>query len=184
MPTDREKEFKSGLDAQGPLATWQAHTVQRRETVERIAAAYGMTAAALREVNGLGPRAQVRPGQALLVQKRGEGDVQLRFASFSPPSDAGLFITSPSPSSYQVRRGDTLGSIARQFRMSPAELRSLNRLKSQQVAVGQQLQVHTSAPQMVKVKAAGTSATTGRAGRPAPVRSTSARPVVKARTKR
>ncbi len=162
VPADREAAFKSGLDAPGPLATWQAHTVRRRETVERIAAEYGMTAAAVREVNGLGPRAQPHAGQGLLVQKRGEGDVALRFASFTPPTDAGLYITSPNPT-VQVKRGDTLASIARQHGMAPAELKRINGLKSTQVSVGEQLQVRAPAPRMVKVKAAAATSAGHRA---------------------
>ncbi len=142
VPTDRAADFRTGLDSHQPLATWQAHTVQRKETVERIAGRYGMTAAALREVNGIAPRAQVRPGQSVLVQKLGDGDVNLRFASFEPPREASPFANvSAAPTSYQVRRGDTLFSIARHLGVPIDQLRVANRLKGNQVAVGQHLSV-------------------------------------------
>ncbi len=162
VPADREQAFKNGLDAGGPLATWQAHTVRRRETIEHIAAEYGMTAAAVRQVNGLGPRAQAHPGQGLLVQKKGEGDVKLQFASFTPPTDAGLYITAPGRSSYRFRRGDTLASIARRHGMSTSELKSLNGLSSDRVAVGRVLEVRTPPPaaaKMMKVTAHPTART-------------------------
>ena len=48
VPADRAREFKDSLESHMPLATWQAHTVSRKESIEKIAASYGMTSAALR----------------------------------------------------------------------------------------------------------------------------------------
>lgn len=143
VPADRAEEFREGLESNVPLATWQAHTVRRKESIAKIAAHYGMTAAALRKVNGLGPKARVRPGQALLVQKKGASDTNLRFASFTPPADAGKFenVSEKSAGSYQVRRGDTLFSIARRFGVSAARLRSANQIRGTRVMAGQRLQV-------------------------------------------
>ena len=160
VPADRAREFKNSLESHMPLATWQAHTVSRKESIERIAARYGMTSAALREVNGLGPKARVRPGQALLVQKKGASDVNLRFASFTPPTDAGAFENVADTSSvYHVKRGDTLFSIARRVGVSADRLRSANRMKGNQVAIGQRLQVPRAAPMSSNGKGATTKAT-------------------------
>jgi membrane-bound lytic murein transglycosylase D len=149
VPADRANEFKNSLAKQGPLATWQAHTVQRKETIEKVAARYGMTVAAVREVNGLGPKARLRTGQGLLVQKAGPGDVNLQFASFNPPSDDGIFSASGSHSTYIVKRGDTLASIAHHTGQSVEQLRASNRLKGGNVAVGQKLVVASAAPNNV-----------------------------------
>lgn len=140
VPADRAREFRNGLEnSSTPLATWQAHVVKRKESVEQIARQYGMTAAALRDVNGLGPKTRVRPGQPLLVQKRGEGDVNLRFASFRQIEDT------PAPagtaSTYVVKRGDTLQSIAKRLDVTPDRLRAANKLRGTQVNVGQTLQI-------------------------------------------
>ncbi|MEO8936624.1 MAG: transglycosylase SLT domain-containing protein [Burkholderiaceae bacterium] len=147
VPANRESAFRNGLESEPPLATWQAHTVARKETVESIAARYGMTAAALREANGLGARGRVKQGQGLLVQKKGPGDVKLRFASFNPPTDGGVLLTTAiqaSPSTYQVKRGDTLVSISRATGVAIDHLRSLNHLRSTGVMVGQKLQLATN----------------------------------------
>ena len=156
VPADRAREFKNGLDSHVPLATWQAHIVTRKESIEKIAAFYGMTSAALREVNGLGPKARVRAGQALLVQKKGASDVNLRFASFTPPTDAGMFanVSDSAAATYQVKRGDTLYSIARHLGVSADLLRSTNKLKGAQVAIGQRLQVPRATAKSSNVKAA------------------------------
>ena len=161
VPADRAQQFRNGLEAQGPLATWQAHTVRRKETVEQIAAHYGMTAAALRDVNGLGPRARLRPGQGLLVQKQGEGDVALRFASFTPPSDLGLLDSSGGSSTYQVRKGDSVASIAHRFGMTSAELTSLNRLRGGRVVAGQSLRVRETPVRAVKTSSKSDATTDG-----------------------
>ena len=163
VPADRESEFKNGLDSQQPLATWQAHVVRPKETIERIATMYGMTAAAVREVNGLGVKAKVRPGQGLLVQKKGDGDVQLRFASFNPPEDAGGFVPiggALGPTSYVTQRGDTLASIARRFGASPERLRSTNRLKGRLTA-GTRLTIPSSAPVVTTVRTSVRAASIG-----------------------
>ena len=160
VPAAREHEFRNGLEDAGPLATWQAHTVARKESVESIAARYGMTAAALREVNGLGAKGRVRPGQGLLVQKKGPGDVNLRFASFNPPTDGGVLLTTSiqSPSVYHVKRGDTLASIARATGLSTEQLRAANHLKGHQVTVGQKLQLARATPTATTVKTRKVSA--------------------------
>ena len=163
VPMDRADGFRAGLaDHATPLATWQAHTVKRKETVDRIAAMYGMTTASLREANGLGAKGTVRPGQGLLVLKKGEGDVNLRFASFVPP-DAGAFapIGGALLSTYQARRGDTITSIAKKFGVSANDLRTTNRLKGNAVKVVQELKVPRAPLSVVKVSAR--SATTDKA---------------------
>ncbi len=141
VPATRENDFRNGLASEGPLATWQAHTVARKETVESIAAKYGMTAATLRGVNGIGAKVRVRPGQGLLVQKKGPGDVNLRFASFNPPTDGGVLLTTAIQSTpvYVVKRGDTLASIARATAVPMDRLRAVNHLKGNTVAAGQKL---------------------------------------------
>ena len=157
VPADREGAFRNGLESHESLATWQAHTVARKETLEKIAARYGMTVAALREVNGLGPKARVRVGQGLLVQKKGGGDVNLRFASFKPASDD-ADEPAAAARAYVVRRGDTLHSIAQRFRVSEDRLRAANRLKGSTVAVGSSLSI-PGAPAVKLKKVSATTST-------------------------
>ena len=45
------------------------------------------------------------------------------------------------PVTYRVKRGDTLFSIAQLFNTTVAKLRSLNRLRTSQIAVGDRLTV-------------------------------------------
>jgi LysM repeat protein len=45
---------------------------------------------------------------------------------------------------YQVKSGDTLGSIARLFRTSAASIQAWNRLRSTQIRAGERLTIYTA----------------------------------------
>ena len=150
VPAEKLGIFKANLETHTqPLATWQAHTAKRGERIESVAARYGMTTATLREVNGIGAKGRVRPGQTLLVQKLGGGESNIRLASFEAPVATSLTMANVSasasnaaePTSYVVKRGDTVYSIAKHFRTSVESLRARNGVKANNVTVGQRLVV-------------------------------------------
>lgn len=85
------------------------HTVTRGETLAGIAARYGTTAAALASANGIANPNRIYAGTRLSVPGAG---------------------TAASGSSYTVRSGDTLGSIASRAGSSIAELVTLNGIKN------------------------------------------------------
>ncbi len=62
----------------------------------------------------------------------------------SASSESAAEDRSLSPSSYTVRRGDTLGEIAEQFDVSTRELRQWNNLASSRIRVGQTLQLQST----------------------------------------
>lgn len=100
-------------------ATSSVHIVERGDALWEIARAYGMSLAALRDLNELrGDR--IYPGQELRV--RGER-------------------SAPRWGTHVVRRGDTLGEIARLHQMSVRELRRTNDLASTVIHPGQNLRV-------------------------------------------
>lgn len=68
LPVDKVSAFHTNLqNYDEPLVSWQAHTVQRGESPEKIAAKYGISVAALKQVNGIGGRNKFRTGLPLLV---------------------------------------------------------------------------------------------------------------------
>ena len=155
VPAEKLGIFKANLENHTqPLATWQAHALRRGERVESVAARYGMTVAALREVNGLGAKGRVRAGQTLLVQKLGGGEANIRLASFEAPVATSLAIANVAssgprpagPASYVVRQGDTAHSIAKRLGTSVESLRTSNRPKAMHVKVGQRLVVSSASP--------------------------------------
>lgn len=68
LPRDRVSQFREALkNYDEPLLTWQAHTIRRGETPDKIAKRYGTSVARLKEVNNLNSLRYFVPGRALLV---------------------------------------------------------------------------------------------------------------------
>jgi LysM repeat protein len=121
------------------LLSTGAHTVRPGETLRGIAAAHGTSVRALVQANGLADPDLIRIGQLLEVP------------------GAGARGAKATSSSYRVRSGDTLGTIASRHGTSVAALVQANRLSNPNlIRIGQVLQVPAS----------GSSAGGGRGVRP------------------
>ena len=100
-------------------------TVQPGDTLTRLAARYGLTVSQLAAANGLSWNSWLYAGQRLTIP-----------GSSQSPAPA------PSGSTYVVRRGDTLISIAARYGVSVSQLASLNGLYwNSWVYVGQRLSI-------------------------------------------
>ncbi len=88
LPTGKVQTFLANLEQheadEKPLSNWSTHTLKKGERLDRVAARFGMTAAHLKQINGIGARSHVRPGNSLLIP--GKGMKQL--PEFNPPQDA------------------------------------------------------------------------------------------------
>lgn len=72
LPTERVAVFKANLEAHDkPLTNWQAYTIKKGESLEGIAKQHGLTAARLKQVNGISGRMRIGPGHTLLVPAKG-----------------------------------------------------------------------------------------------------------------
>lgn len=100
------------------------HTVQRGETLSRIAAQYGVTVAQLLRVNNLRNANRIYAGQQLVI----------RPGSSSPGSHV-----------YVVKRGDTLLKIAGKNGVSVAAIQQANGLHGSIIYVGQRLKMPQNA---------------------------------------
>jgi membrane-bound lytic murein transglycosylase D len=138
LPIDKAEVFAAKLElTDQPLVSWQAYRMKGNETLAQVAARYGLSVDTLRAVNGIGPRARVPAGFALLVPAESPSDVTL--ASLSQT----VFTTVPQGRTvyYKVRKGDTLAGIARRYHVSVAEIRSANALPKNSVQAGQRLRI-------------------------------------------
>jgi membrane-bound lytic murein transglycosylase D len=99
--------------------TWVRHNVLRGQTLSGIAARYGTSVAAIKEFNNLRSSHLIREGSSLVipVPRGGSGSDHERWASV--PGEEGT---------YRVRRGDTLGGIARRHGVSLSTLCNWNGL--------------------------------------------------------
>lgn len=106
--------------ASEPIRT-SSIVVRRGDTLSRIAARSGTTVEALRQLNGL-------HGDHIVVGQR----LRLR--------DSAETATAAS-TTYRVRRGDTLWSIAQRFNVSMEAIRSLNGLRGSAIRAGDVLRI-------------------------------------------
>jgi lipoprotein NlpD len=105
-----------------------SYTVKKGDTLYSIAFNSGNDVPSLASLNGISPPYNIYPGQ------------QIRF-----DSSAGSQTVARSAGTYQVRRGDTLSSIGRQFGMSNQTLAQSNSLQAPYALhVGQVLNVQSA----------------------------------------
>ncbi|MBS2970188.1 LysM peptidoglycan-binding domain-containing protein [Metabacillus sp. KIGAM252] len=104
-----------------PAAAEETVTVQQGDTLSELANSHNMTVAQMMQVNGL-EGDLVFPGQSLKI---GDGITEVKGASI-----------------HTVESGETLSGIALKYKMSVAELKSLNSLQSDSIYAGQKLEVN------------------------------------------
>jgi membrane-bound lytic murein transglycosylase D len=85
LPIDKVDQFHANLENNGdPLVTWQAYTLQPRDTLRKVASKFNISVDRLRDVNSLYSRKRVRAGQILLVPFERERDVVALGERYSP----------------------------------------------------------------------------------------------------
>jgi len=119
---------------------FREHPVRRGETLSAIARKYGASVSDLARANKLNVRKPLQIGQTLLIPLSGVAP-----ATATPKT----ILAAARPSTYTVRRGDTLTKIADRFDVTVNNLKRWNNLTSAHLVVGQQLLV--SAPPMASL---------------------------------
>jgi membrane-bound lytic murein transglycosylase D len=142
LPYDKAELFAAKLAlTDQPMVTWQAYRFRAGETLQQVASRFNLPLETLRTVNGIGPRARVPAGHALLVPSQAPSD-----ATVASLQNA-VFTTVPSGRSFyhRVRKGETLGSIAARYRVSTQDLKGWNAGLAAKVAAGQRLRIVSDA---------------------------------------
>jgi membrane-bound lytic murein transglycosylase D len=101
------------------------YRVQRGDNLGSIARRYGVRIAELKQANGIGSRGLIRAGQQLKIPPRGQAARALKVAVREEASPAGSAVAHLL---HKVRPGQSLDSIARQYRTTIQALRQLNGL--------------------------------------------------------
>ena len=153
LPIDNAELFAAKLElTDQPLVSWQAYRVKAGETLPQVAVKYGMSVETLKAVNGLGSRARINEGHALLVPAQRpslEAVQSLQLAVFTAVPSGRTFY-------YTAARGDTLPRIAVRYGVTVQELKSWNSLPRDTLAVGQKLRVTSDvAPSVAKAGGKG-----------------------------
>jgi peptidoglycan lytic transglycosylase D len=137
------------------LASLRYYTVKRGDTLALIARKTHVGKADLADANDLRLTARVSAGQKLVVPHEATVLMAARTDRSAPPTEARSTVSGSGQlaqaaansnrvkSSYEVKRGDTLASIAALFKTTVASLRTWNpRLAGNRLTAGQRLTVY------------------------------------------
>jgi membrane-bound lytic murein transglycosylase D len=116
---DRKKLAARAMASAAP----GTHKVRRGDTIGAIAQRYRVSSKALMRANNIRNARRLRIGQTLLIPGRG-----------------GVTATASANGRYRVRRGDTVGAIARRHGVSTKSLMRANRIRNaRRLRIGQSL---------------------------------------------
>jgi LysM repeat protein len=139
---------------EAPAPATATHAVAKGDSLWSVARKYGITVDELAAANQLAKNAPLRIGQPLVVPAKA--------AAAKPAAD------SDAANTYEVKSGDTLGSIARRHGTTVAGLRAANNLSGDNLRVGQKLVIpgnaSVSSPSAAPTSTAPTPAAAPRAG--------------------
>jgi membrane-bound lytic murein transglycosylase D len=158
VPTGTAETVKARLEESSDvdLATLKFYTVRKGETLTMIARKLSVNRSDLAEANDLRISSRVSPGQKLMVPHETTVLMAARAQRSVPVAEArattkdAVVPAVQSASSdrvkvfYQVKRGDTLASIARVFQTTVASLQTWNRIPGTRIRPGQRLTIYTA----------------------------------------
>jgi membrane-bound lytic murein transglycosylase D len=150
------------------------HRIAPGESLSSVAAKYGITTAALAELNGMSPTAKLRAG-GMLVVPSAQAPTLAAAATSSPAARPAVEPEQPEGNVYIVRSGDSIYEIARKTGMKESEILRLNRLRNPNYIFEGQKLILAAAPSEPAQEASQPETPAAAASRPARRRST--RPV-------
>jgi len=145
LPWDNATVFRRNLEAftAGKFASWTAWTVPSTMSVPEAARRVGMTETDLRSVNTIPPRMLIKAGSVLIVPRAGstQQDVAEHVADNGQLNLAPENVTRKTL--VKAGKNDTVASIARRYRLSPAQVADWNNVgASAAFKAGQQIVVY------------------------------------------
>ncbi|MEY4747942.1 MAG: hypothetical protein RIQ60_156 [Pseudomonadota bacterium] len=158
LPYDNADEFDRNLaDWQGPLASWTAWRLPRTAKPAEAAKLAGIDEDTLRSVNHIPPRMSIKAGSVLLVPR---DDEQLKDVPGHVADNAQMLLQPDGPLLrrvvYRAGRSDSVASLARRYRVAPAQLAQWNQMGADgQFASGQQVVIYVPSA-TTRVARAGT----------------------------
>ncbi len=140
LPADKVDVFRANLEKhQNSLVSWKTYYPKKGDTLAKIANQHGMALSQLKQVNGIPQRSRRLPHLLVVPVSKQAGESFTRLPIMYAP---------PIPVSYRrvfhtVRRGETLASIARHYRVSADDLKRWNHVDKPRV--GQRLTIQVQA---------------------------------------
>lgn len=154
LPVDKAGIFRVNLERYDqPFVSWQTYTMKKGDSLRALAERFEIAEERLSQINGITPGRPARPGRTLLVPMV-EGSEASDLADtwdnpeFQSPADYyGTRIV------HRVRRGETLSTIARRYRVSIPALKEWNGIRGTMIRAGQRLVIYRDprSPQVSKM---------------------------------
>ena len=138
--TSRPTTTRSTPDT--PVASTKFYVVRKGDTLYSIANRYGITASALRNANNISGN-NISVGQRLTINASGTPTKRHVVLEEVPERVQKQVSKRPlaNKKTYNVRKGDTLFSIASSANMSVNQLKKLNGIRNNNLKVGQTLKL-------------------------------------------
>jgi membrane-bound lytic murein transglycosylase D len=175
LPANRLDTFNANFaawEATGqPLASWSTYTMKPSDTLASVSQRVGVAEQQLRDANRIPPRYRLAPGSTILVPR----DEMME--DIAATSLDARFALVPEASNlrkvtYRVRRGDTLQSVARRYRVSEKDVIVWNHLTGPTLFAGQRLELTVAVAPSGSVKRGkpgpSANATAAKSGKTAP----------------
>ncbi|MES3004233.1 MAG: transglycosylase SLT domain-containing protein [Pseudomonadota bacterium] len=145
LPWDNAKVFERNFDAYtaGQYASWTAWSTPSTMSVAEAAKRVGMSEADLRSVNTIPPRMLIKAGSVLIVPRSAkvQNDVTSHVAENGQLSLAPEAVTRKT--TVKAGKRDTVASVARRYRLSPAQVAEWNDVSATAAfKAGQQIVVY------------------------------------------
>jgi peptidoglycan DL-endopeptidase LytE len=127
----------------------QTYTVQKKDTLSRIAKKFNTTGSSIRKANGLDSdklkigRKLVIPSEKTVVTEISDKKLAVKKQEDSEP--AHKEHKTADEQKYTVHKGDSIDKIARKFNTTSEDIREDNHLESDKLAVGRKLLIHPGA---------------------------------------
>jgi len=142
LPYDKAELFAEKLElSDQPMVTWQAYKTKAGDTLPQVAARFGLPLETLRTVNGIGARATVPVGHALLVPSQAPSDATAATLQNT------VFTAVPSGRTvyHRIGKSDTLASIAARYDVTQQDLKAWNAGAATKLVPGQKLRIISDA---------------------------------------
>ena len=162
LPSGAGEQFVRRYAALSPerRSVWHAYKVNRGETLAAVAARHGVSAEMLAKANGLNPRKKLKSGKRILVPLFIDRTDDAVAVAAPPPQKveqpsqpqvrpAAAISDTPvrKPTTYVVRRGDTISRVARAHGVSVRQLCEWNNLSPRKrLAPGRRLTIWKELP--------------------------------------
>jgi membrane-bound lytic murein transglycosylase D len=154
VPAGTAEQFQTRLASADPdeFVALNRYTVRKGDTIATIARKLRVSRADLAEANHLSTKSRVRSGEQLIIPRAPATMLAARADRPAPTAVASRSISGEAPvvrasnttatvTTYRVKRGDTLFSIARLFNTSVDKIKSLNRLRGNVINPGDRLRI-------------------------------------------